>query len=208
MAFTLIELLAVIAIIGVLAGIIIVAVRSGISRARNTQCISNLRQLGMAMGTYRGEHNGHLYDQITSPSYQTWTDMLAPYVGVKVPEQNKVPTGVWACPESDQVVLGASYSHYSSNYVSFGTPTDQFPIGRSMHITSPSKVIAFTEGLRLDGQNYCTRSIAPWNGPTAGIAARHNAVANVVYFDLHVGQLDPKTLPPDSSLNRTLPPWH
>lgn len=55
--FTMVEMLAVIAIIGILAGAMGYAVRSGQRQARQTHCKSNLRQFGIALLVYRGEHN-------------------------------------------------------------------------------------------------------------------------------------------------------
>jgi prepilin-type N-terminal cleavage/methylation domain-containing protein/prepilin-type processing-associated H-X9-DG protein len=56
-AFTLIELLVVIAIIGVLVGMLMPAVQAAREAARRTQCISNLRQIGLAMNSYVGFHS-------------------------------------------------------------------------------------------------------------------------------------------------------
>ncbi len=57
-AFTLIELLAVIAIIGVLAAIIIGSVSKIRDAARRTTCTSNLRQLGTAFNLYAADNRG------------------------------------------------------------------------------------------------------------------------------------------------------
>lgn len=57
-AFTLIELLVVIAVIAILAALLFPVFAKARERARQTQCISNLRQIGAAVDLYRQDWDG------------------------------------------------------------------------------------------------------------------------------------------------------
>jgi prepilin-type N-terminal cleavage/methylation domain-containing protein len=59
-AFTLVELLVVLAVIGVLAGLLVPALGRGKGRARDAQCLGHLRQLGILTRLYAEDHGGRL----------------------------------------------------------------------------------------------------------------------------------------------------
>src|SRR5699024_9381544 len=59
-AFTLIELLTVIAIIGILASILIPVVGAVRENARGAKCTSNMRQMGQAIHMYAQENGGRV----------------------------------------------------------------------------------------------------------------------------------------------------
>jgi prepilin-type N-terminal cleavage/methylation domain-containing protein len=77
--FTLLELLVVISIIGILASALVVSVQSGYKQARQTNCKSNLRQFGVSLTIYRGEHDNNVPNWISN-LYPDYVDDRALYV--------------------------------------------------------------------------------------------------------------------------------
>lgn len=56
--FTLIELLVVLAIMAVVAGLLFPVLARAREKARQSQCLSNLRRLASAFALYRSDHDG------------------------------------------------------------------------------------------------------------------------------------------------------
>lgn len=80
--FTLIEMLVVIAIIALLASMIVPAVSSALTRAQQTACMSNMRQIGQALMIYALENNENLPPtRHTAAAGESWITLLSPYLG-------------------------------------------------------------------------------------------------------------------------------
>ena len=123
--FTLMELLIVIAIIGILAGMLFPAVNYVREKARKDECLNNLRQWGVALQGYLDEHRGRF------PSYEAdlakadgWFNVLPPYLGIdplkdmdRTPAPGRGIKSPFLCP-SESVGLGADEGAQSKSYFS------------------------------------------------------------------------------------------
>lgn len=77
--FTLVELLVVIGILGLLMGMLLPAVQAVRESARNTTCLNNLRQLGIAFHNYESV-TGRIPPSRGADEFLTWPVYLLPYL--------------------------------------------------------------------------------------------------------------------------------
>jgi len=99
---TLIELVIVCAIIAVLVGIVWVVMSPAREKARQARCMSNLRQVWMALESYRHDHDG--VDPNGMP-LEYWELGLPDSVSVLV-ETGYIPVEVARCPDDLALYLG------------------------------------------------------------------------------------------------------
>ncbi len=99
-AFTLIELLTVIAIIGILAAIMMPVVSRVRASARNANCVSNLRQVHIGIMGYAADNKDYFpsVNMRQGGKYVQWWRIVQPYMGASS-EDNFQAYKVQQCPE-------------------------------------------------------------------------------------------------------------
>lgn len=127
-AFTLPELLVAVAIVGLLAIFLAGSVKPLVVRAQQAKCQSNMRQLGAALLTYAGEHDGWL-PPTRHTTEQSWVFQLGPYLGDV--------DAVRICPADPRGAqrLRSGGTSYVLNSIVFVPRTDPFgrPSGESFN---------------------------------------------------------------------------
>ena len=138
--FTLIELLVVIAIIAILAAILFPVFAQARDQARQTTCLSNLKQLGTGLMMYAQDHDETLPSWpftgknsviSTNPrfpdwGYSLWADAVMPYVknrgvfacpnGPRANRWTTWPNAAVTGPKNDPFIVNLAFNEYIENW--------------------------------------------------------------------------------------------
>jgi prepilin-type processing-associated H-X9-DG protein/prepilin-type N-terminal cleavage/methylation domain-containing protein len=207
-AFTLIELLVVIAIIAVLASMLLPALSRSKESARAIQCLSQQRQLGLAVRFYadensdyfpRSQHSAFAHGELP------WERSIAPQLGSSTVAWTNLLEGIYRCPSHRR---SKDWSYGLNVYFELG-PEDDY-VGkpqtwrRTTQVPRPARTILFAENAST------TDHIMPHYWQSIADASdlaykRHGKGANYSFADGHSEALPLRSIydPP-----RQIDLWH
>ena len=153
-AFTLVELMVVIAIIGILVALLMPAIGNALAKGKEATCLSNLHQHGIALIGYSSANRGHTIEW-ASGSPGLWMGAIEPYLSAGTKGEVRL------CPIARQVSPSGHGSAHSAWRVSSGAVSYEGSYAVNTHIAgsgastnntyrrladADSSVPAFTDG--------------------------------------------------------------
>ena len=225
-AFTLIEILVVIGIIGLLAALLFPVFAQAREEARKTTCLSNMRQLGLAFQQYANDSRGKYplsgNFQAWAPGYGHWVSGEAgddkSLVSIVFPPSAATPPSELAKPDfqrAAKVTDGSIFSYVKSTQV-YVCPSAQYNtqlgLSYSMNCAMSGVTVARTrapgdivllvdEQYPTDGFFYARGICKPGENAcsTDALQDRHNGGGNLLFADGHVKFFRNEAFPLDYS---------
>ncbi|MEM7807424.1 MAG: prepilin-type N-terminal cleavage/methylation domain-containing protein [Planctomycetota bacterium] len=203
--FTLVELLVVVAIIALLVSVLLPTLKGAREAARGVTCLSNQRQIGLALLAYASDFDNHI--GIVDNRYDTPVGSQRPATGLTsyhrflrehgavVSEETDDALSVFVCPswtpfewESDQQVYGFRWTSYwpeKSLIKGDANPSGGFSYVRLAAVRRSADFQVVTCSLSRDNEQ--AARWFPIGNPNNNVKThlRHNGTANLLAMDGH-----------------------
>jgi len=213
-AFTLVELLVVISFIGLLAGLAVPAINSGLKSAKAGACLSNLHQIGVATVAYAADNNLKLPDA-GSGTTDMWATKIATFMGGDTKKKNNVfvcPGALKSVSEATGANVAITYGVHGGLMPKGGTASNITCVIRQSEVIlaadmcqdpgnkgwspycleNPSIVVSQSGGRSgsMDLSAAIATSTDADSGNNAWMRYRHSGKVNVVMFDGHAEAIE------------------
>lgn len=200
--FTLVELLVVIGILAILAGMLLPALNNAREKARTINCMSGLRQFGTAVQNYANDHDEFLPNHCDDNGGSNWdraTLVCHEYYDsdfrILECQSDTTYSAPPAVGEPFPYHAGHHYWSFCYNmriareYPDLGAPST----ARLPDFLQPHATIAFAEANENDGGIECDGD-GPFENPELGPYERHNGGAHYLFADSHAAYRRPGQL--------------
>ncbi len=215
-AFTLVELLVVLAIIGVLAALLLPAMARAKAKAQSTACLGNLKQLGLAFQLYLDDNQNTfptaahrsavgaqpedwIWWQVTGETMRdAHASSIAPYLGGFDTRYFRCPSDqdaldreeTWRTTHQEFYTFSYSLNAFSNEGMASFISRDRSTIllNKQGAIVNPSLKIMLAEekGSSQDGPGSAFVNDGAWQPLGYPLTSRHAGLANVTFADMHV----------------------
>jgi prepilin-type N-terminal cleavage/methylation domain-containing protein len=204
LAFTLIELLVVIAIIAILAAMLLPALSRAKARASQSTCISDLKQIGLALNLYSDDNNNYWPMASDGSSSNLWTKELGPYLKQQGSDASATENPVFVCPAAKYGNLtGTALSRtYACTGALLGTQSTSSGLTakilrKSSPIIVPTETLLVVEAKQETPVAAFSYSNVQWDNAQTDLAQpdpakrqwldfRHNDAMDVLFADYSV----------------------
>jgi prepilin-type processing-associated H-X9-DG protein/prepilin-type N-terminal cleavage/methylation domain-containing protein len=215
--FTLVELLTVIAVVGIVSALLLAALGRGRDASSAAQCVQNIHQLAAANVLYARENEGRFCFAQDKRNNLRWHgergSALQPFDGTKGPLAPYLgrESRVKICPAFERILRGSkSFENgsggygYNAIYIG-GTPANPWDGELLANVPAPANTVMFADtALTKAGgvQEYPFAEPPRWVTPSGKLAGtmspsvhfRHSGRANVAWCDGHVTAEAPSRL--------------
>jgi prepilin-type N-terminal cleavage/methylation domain-containing protein/prepilin-type processing-associated H-X9-DG protein len=184
-AFTLVELLVVVAVIGILAGLLLPALAQAKARAKSSACLSNLRQLGVATLMYAHDNDDRVHLDGLPQGVNTWGAQLRTNTDLSTLD-------TFACPAYKPF----RWTNWITTYGVRRDPPEEYVSGLLTktlflpRIADPSEYLHLADTTSVAERGYTAQQYYLFyaNPPTGKkhVHGRHGHKANGLFIDGHV----------------------
>lgn len=224
-AFTLVEVMVVIAIVALLISMLLPALQKARETANALACSSNLKQIGVGMYIYANENKdiipNHGYTDVSIGAWTWWPGILDPYITrntlninvglsrVFVCPSDPMSPGLYPFPNPTATSYGINYHLYTySGFLSDGMHGIWLGLMRKtaevMYVSEHRKnFMSGTAALNAVNGQYPV--VYPWvTGDFGRVGSYHGTRVNTLFLDGHVMGLKDTDL---VAMDALYPPW-